>query len=242
MSTRSLGVYAELFDKRKSRTFSPTARLRLRINCDVTGPVIQRVGTGIVATPWEAQAVVQDTAVVPLTSNNPQEEGLREEASRALASQDPQMVQGAAAVPVTSGQGGVNVGNEGLPSAQNVLNFIAFKCFQEVDPSKPDELNGFLQYLKEVREVLIVDTQSGSLIITVQCVSVQILDDLWEDYSTGHLNQMAQKFLVTEEILKELSVIAVTLTTTILREEYNACREYLLKHPGRCGNLHFHTN
>ena len=195
--------------------------------------------------------MVQDAAVVPLPSNKPQEGGPREEALGALASQDPQMVQGAAVAPftsgrpqamVTTGSGGVNVENERLPSAQEVLNFITLKYFKKVDPSKPEERNAYLQYLKEVRKVLFVDAQSGSLIITVECTSVQILDDLWEDYLTGHLNEMAQKFLVTEEILKELGLIAVTLTTTILREEYKACREYLLKHPGGYGNLHFHTN
>ena len=158
--------------------------------------------------------------------------------------QEPQaeLVQSVTAVPVTSNQpqakittGCVeaeNVGVRGVPSAQGVLNFIAYKYFQSVDPSKPEELNGYLQYLKEVRKVLLVDAQRGSLIITVKCSSLQILEELWEDYCTGHLNEMAQKFLVTEEILKEFGLVTVKLTTTIAEEEYSACQKYFLTHPG----------
>lgn len=112
------------------------------------------------------------------------------------------------------------------------MNFIAFKCFQAVDPSKPEELNGYLQYLKDVRQVLFVDAQTGSLIITVECNSLEILEGLWDDYSTGHLNEIAQKFLVTDNILKEFGLTQVKLTTTILMKEYKACREQLLLQSG----------
>ncbi|KAJ7388927.1 hypothetical protein OS493_034853, partial [Desmophyllum pertusum] len=42
---------------------------------------------------------------------------------------------------------------------------------------------------------------------------------------------MAQKFLVTEDLLKELGLIEVKLMTTIPEEEYKACREYFLQYP-----------
>ena len=112
------------------------------------------------------------------------------------------------------------------------MNFIAFKYFQTVDPSKPEELNGYLQYLKDVRQVLFVDAQTGSLIITVECNSLEILEGLWNDYRTGHLNEIAEKFLVTDNILKEFGLTDVKLTTTILMKEYKACREHLLLRSG----------
>ncbi|KAL9959126.1 hypothetical protein ACROYT_G036214 [Oculina patagonica] len=118
-----------------------------------------------------------------------------------------------------------------LPSSQQVLNLAAFKYLKTIDPSKPEDFNGFVHYLEKVRKVLILDTNSGSLIITVECSSLKILDKLWDDYCTGYLNEMAQKFLVTEELLKELGLIQVKLSTTILEEEYRACREYFLKYP-----------
>ena len=120
----------------------------------------------------------------------------------------------------------------GFPTAQEVLNLAASKYLKTIDPSKPEDLNGFVLYLEKVRKTLIVDTQSGSLIITVECSSLEILDELWDDYCSGFLNKMAQKFLATDDVLKELGLTEVKLTTTILEEDYRACREYLLQHSG----------
>ena len=35
---------------------------------------------------------------------------------------------------------------ENRHETQDVLNSIASKCFKPIDPSKPEELNGFLEY------------------------------------------------------------------------------------------------
>ena len=124
-----------------------------------------------------------------------------------------------------------------FPTAQQVLNSVASKYLEGIDPTKSEDFNNFVHYLEKVRKVLIVDTQSGSLIITVECRSLEILDELWYDYCNGILNEMVQKFLVPDEILKELGVIGVKLTTTILEEDYRACREYLLQHSGEFKRL-----
>lgn len=157
--------------------------------------------------PQEAQAGIQSSKAMPVTSCQQQ-----------------------ASVP--TGVWGENAANESIPSAQEVLSFIAFKCFQNVDPSNREELNGFLRYMRDVRQVVVLDTQQGSLIITVECSSLEILEGLWEDYRTGVLNAKAQKYLVTEHILKEFGLTEVRLTTTILEDEYKACREYFLLKPG----------
>ena len=154
----------------------------------------------------------------------------------------------AVVVPIASGQlqtettgvfGITSSGNHGLHGSQEVLNFIAFKYFQTVDPSKPEELNDFLQYMEKVRKVLIVSVQSGSLLLTVECESLEILEGLWTDYCTGYLNDMAQKHLVTEDILKEFGLAEVKIITTIPEEEYRACREYFLQHSGQFKRLNF---
>ena len=118
------------------------------------------------------------------------------------------------------------------PSTQEVLNLVAKKYLDTIEPSKPEDMHGFVLYLEKVRKVLIVDTKSGSLIITVECSSLEVLEELWNDYCTGYLTKMAQKYLVTEEILKELGLSEVKLTIIIQEEEYRDCREYLLKLPG----------
>ena len=125
-----------------------------------------------------------------------------------------------------------NFGSDGLPSSQGVMNFIAHKCFQTVDTSKPEELNGFLRYLTDVRKVLVLDAQSGSLILTALCRSLEILDALWYDYCTGHLNDMAQKYLVTKDILKEIYLPGLKLTTTLQGEEYIVARKLFLQGSG----------
>ena len=120
----------------------------------------------------------------------------------------------------------------GIPIKQEVLNLAASKYLQTIDRS-----NRFVDYLENTRKVWIVDTRSGSLIITVECSSLEILEGLWEDYCTGYFNEMAQKYLVTEEILEELGLTEVKLTTTILEEEYRACREHLLQYSGEFQGL-----
>ena len=125
-----------------------------------------------------------------------------------------------------------NVAPKIFPSTQGVMNLITAKYFKTIDPSNREEFNDFCQYLSKVRQVLIVDTKTGSLIITVQCNSLQILDRLWEDYCVGRLQEVAQRYLVTKDILKELGVDELQLTVTIKEEEYRACRKRLLRHEG----------
>jgi len=131
-----------------------------------------------------------------------------------------------------SASASARISNGGPPSTQDILNLVAFKYLQTVDPSKPEDFNGFVYYMEKIRNVLIVDAQPGSLILTVKCPSLGILEELWNDYCTGRLNEIAQKFLVTAEILMELGLIAVKLTTTILDEDYRACREYFVQRLG----------
>ena len=113
-------------------------------------------------------------------------------------------------------------------STQQVLNRIADKCFEQVDPSNPDELNGFITFMEKVRNVLVLDVETGSLIFKLECRSVKILDDLWQDYRTGHLNEVAQSYLVTNDILKEFGLSSFKLTSNIKEEDYRACRQRLI--------------
>ena len=126
----------------------------------------------------------------------------------------------------------VGVGTDAARNAQGVLNYIAHRYFQTVDTTQPEERNEFLRYLEDVRKVLVLDPKSGSLIVTVLCTSLEILDALWCNYCTGHLNDMAQKYLVTKDVLKEFDLIELKLKTTIQVEEYMAARDFFLQAPG----------
>lgn len=110
---------------------------------------------------------------------------------------------------------------------QEVLNLAAQKYLQNIELSPPEESNGFVRYLREVRKVHIIDVHCGSLIVTVECSSRKILDDLWEDYMSGNINKVANKYLVTEEILGLLGLgVGVLLTTTFPETKYTECKDY----------------
>ena len=118
--------------------------------------------------------------------------------------------------------------HKGIPSSQEILNVIADKYLNILDPSTPEEFNGFINYMEKVRKVVAVDARTRSVIITAECSSLEILDELWKAHCTGSLNKMAQS-LVTEDVLKRIGLTEVKLVTTIVEEEYEACREVFLK-------------
>ena len=184
--------------------FFATANINLRIDCKtITRPVAQVKNQGSPAASQQSQVDIQG-ATVPDTSVR-----------------RPSMARTA------SGSG--TIGNQRIPSNAEVMAFVAFNTFTAFDHSRPEERNGFVRYLEDVRKALVVESHEGSLIVTVQCSSLQILEELWKDYETGHLNEMAQKFLVTEELLKAFGPIEVRLTTTIEVEEYRACQEFFVQ-------------
>ena len=115
----------------------------------------------------------------------------------------------------------------GFTTGQDVLNLAMNKHLQTTDSSKPEDMNGFVYYLEHVRKVVIVDVQPGSLIITVECGSLQILEELWQDYCTGYVNKMAEKFLLTKDVLNELGLSKVRFSTSIPKEKYRACHGQL---------------
>lgn len=169
------------------------------------GPPKER--TSVVSALVESQEDVQRVAVVSGSSGTPREE-------------------------VSSGSRREDVESGAIPSPQDVLSLISSKYLRKLDPSTPEEFNGFLHYMERMRKAVIVDVGTGSLIVTIECGSLEILEGLWKDYIAGCLNEMAQRFLVTEEILEELGLAEVKLTTTIKEEEYRACHELLTKIAG----------
>ena len=123
-------------------------------------------------------------------------------------------------------------------TTQQVLNRIADGLHKVLEPSTLEDYDKFLYYLQETRKALVVDVGPGSLIITLECRSLQILYGLWTDYCSGHLSEMAQKYLVTNDILQESGLLEVKLITTILEEDYRACRHCFLQFPA-AGELIF---
>ena len=123
-----------------------------------------------------------------------------------------------------------------IPTEGEILRLIAANYLQTTPPRSKADRNDFLAYLQQMR-VAITGVGIGSLLITVKCDSLEILERLWQDYSSGHLGEVVQRCFVTEEILTELSLAELKLQTTITEEEYMACKMYFEKHLAQGNSL-----
>jgi len=129
-----------------------------------------------------------------------------------------------------------------IPVPEDVFKPAAHKYLQPTDASKPQDLtSAFKYYLEKVRKVVIVDfslrKQLESVWVTVQCSSLRILEDLWDDYCSKYLSRVAQDTLVSEDILEELGLTNVELRTMISEKEYKDCRVQFLQRLGECESL-----
>ena len=113
-------------------------------------------------------------------------------------------------------------------SKERDFQLIFHDCYHSTKPQSIEEWNWFREHLKEMR-VIITGVSNGSLVITVKCESLMIMEELWTDYSSGHLGEVVQNCFVTEKILKELNLAELRLKTTMDIEEYNACKMFLEK-------------
>ena len=53
------------------------------------------------------------------------------------------------------------------------------------------------------------------------------MEDLWRDYTSGALNEAAQRYLVTDEVLDLYNLQELKLSTNIAEEEYRRCKAEL---------------
>ena len=54
----------------------------------------------------------------------------------------------------------------------------------------------FLRYLWYKLRLRVRNNEVGSWHIAVECSSLQVLEGVWEDYRSGHLNSIAQEMLI----------------------------------------------
>ena len=102
---------------------------------------------------------------------------------------------------------------------------------------RPLEL--LIRYLKVKLGVEVQSCRLGSLVITVSCSSLDVLEALWNEYRTGRLNEMVQDTLVTGEVLEKLELREVELRTIISEEDYLSYKEFL---KNRSGNDEIRTH
>ena len=109
---------------------------------------------------------------------------------------------------------------------KEVLDFWSVVC------SFTDSFYKLFEYLKSKVGVDVHDYRLGSLIVTVSCSSLEVLEELWEEYRTGQLNEMVQATLVSAEVLEKLELSEVKLRTIISEEDYLSYKDFLKNRSG----------
>ena len=108
------------------------------------------------------------------------------------------------------------------------------------------ELQQFCYYLTENLDLELSGKTPGSLILTVHCRTLEILERLWEDYCSGHLDEVAEECFHTDETTKAkkemgeqrgADVDSISLETTISKEDYLRCKEFLTEISGKLSSL-----
>ena len=218
-----------------------TVKIRMRIGCETIPdphPRLETLGTVVVAIQG-TQACGDELVVTGRSEGTPEgtqdtQAGCHEMVVTRVKRKAVDPVA-SAGLPLTGRKKSVEeagVGREVVTNTHEVLDFIARKYFQTVDTTQAEGQNEFLWFVEDVRKVLVLDAPSGSLILTALCRSLEILEALWYDYCTGHLNDVVQKYLATKGVLKEFDLTKLKLTTTITREEYIAARKFFLQGSG----------
>ena len=67
------------------------------------------------------------------------------------------------------------------------------------------------------------------MIITLDCPTLDSLEHLWNDYLAGHLDNLVERYLGTNEMKEKFDLETVGLKATILEEDYLNCKEALME-------------
>ena len=100
-----------------------------------------------------------------------------------------------------------------------------------------DSFRVLFRYVRNKLNAIVEDIELGSLSITVRCSSLQILEGLWEDYISGHLNQVVQETLVTHEVLEILGLNDLKLKVCISEGEYEKGKKVFADNSGKHGDF-----
>ena len=122
------------------------------------------------------------------------------------------------------GTAGLSTLTELQASQQNIPVVLDF-WYVVYSFKRPLEL--LIRYLKIKLGVDVQSYRLGSLVITVSCSSLEVLEALWNEYRIGRLNEVVQDTLVTRQVLEKLDLSEVKLRTIISEEDYLSYKGFL---------------
>ncbi|XP_068739602.1 uncharacterized protein [Montipora capricornis] len=108
----------------------------------------------------------------------------------------------------------------------------SFVKSRDYSSNKRKGVRALTDFIHKAYEVSLMAVNVGSLEIIVECPTLKSLEHLWNDYLSGHLNKVAERYLVTDEMKKKLGLETINLKTTINEENYLACRKFFTEMPG----------
>ena len=120
--------------------------------------------------------------------------------------------------------------NEEQSKAVYTMLSMQVKTYVEVHDHPTDKLKGLgalAKFITETYKVFFKRADVGSLIISLNCQTIESLELLWNDSLSGHLDKVAEWYLVTSEMKQRLNLETVNLKTTIEEENYLNCRKVL---------------
>ena len=108
----------------------------------------------------------------------------------------------------------------------------SYEEFNDVSTDNDIEaLEALVEYLIKAYGVVLVAVGRGSVIIIVECTSLESLERLWNDYLRRHLDEVVERYLVTDGIKKKLNLETNCLKTTIEKQNYLNCKKALMQLP-----------
>ena len=103
-------------------------------------------------------------------------------------------------------------------------------------------VRALIEFLERGYNLSQVALDVGSLIISLNCKTLKGLDHLWKDCCSGHLNKVAERYLVTDKMKRKLNLRNINLKTTIDEENYFNCRKVLMESSGEHQCMFFCCN
>ncbi|XP_015751851.1 PREDICTED: uncharacterized protein LOC107331748 isoform X2 [Acropora digitifera] len=96
----------------------------------------------------------------------------------------------------------VDLNEEEKKDVYDMLMLQASKFIESHNYSKVTGVRAFVGFLEKAYDVTQVPLNKCSLIISLNCKTLKGLDQLWNDYLSGHLIKVAELYLMTDEIKK----------------------------------------
>ena len=121
--------------------------------------------------------------------------------------------------------------NEDQSKAFHAILSVQVKTYVEVHDHSTDklkEVGALNKFITENYRLLFKYAVVGSLVIVLNCQRIESLEHLWNDFLSGHLDKVAERYLVTDEMKERLNLDTINLKTTVEEENYLTCRKALV--------------